>query len=223
MTAAKEQAGRHAAALVERGMRVGLGTGSTVHWTIVALADRKLDLRCTATSQRTTDLATSLGLTLVKPDDVGHLDIAIDGADEVDRNGNLTKGGGGAHTQEKVVAQMADRFVVVVDESKLVDSLGSFGTPVEVLHFAPGVVAERLRRLGATTVDCFDTISDNGNLLFNARFGRITDPGSMAGAISAVPGVVEHGIFLAATVDLVVVAGFDGVRELHARRPAGGG
>lgn len=217
MNDAKQRAGRHAAAVVERGMRVGLGTGSTVYWTIVALAERDLDLCCTATSRRTAELALSLGLTLVEPDELGRLDVTIDGADEVDRLGNLTKGGGGAHTREKVVAEMADRFVVVVDESKLVDALGPFGTPLEVLPFAPRVVAERLRRLGAATVERHDTPSDNGNLLLRAHFGRIDDPTALAASLAAIPGVVEHGIFLAHTVDHVVVAGDQGVTELRFR------
>ena len=143
-TAAKEAAGRQAAAYVTDGMRVGLGTGSTVHFTIVALGERGPDITCTATSRQTHDLATSLGLRVVAPDEIGHLDVAIYGADEVDPDFNLTKGGGGAHTREKIVAQMAERFIVVVDESKLVDHLGPFGTPLEVLDFAPRVVAARV-------------------------------------------------------------------------------
>ena len=146
--AAKEAAGRQAATYVTDGMRVGLGTGSTVHFTIVALGERQPDIICTATSRQTHELATSLGLRVVEPDEIGHLDLTVDGADEVDPDFNLTKGGGGAHTREKIVAQMSDRFIVVVDESKLVDHLGPFGTPLEVLDFAPGVVAARVEALG---------------------------------------------------------------------------
>jgi ribose 5-phosphate isomerase A len=211
---AKERAGRHAARYVEDGMRVGLGTGSTVHWTIVDLGERQPDIICTATSVQTHDLATSLGLTVVSPDEIGTLDLAIDGADEVDSSFNLTKGGGGAHTREKVVAQMAPRFIVVVDESKLVDRLGPFGTPLEVLDFAPGVVTRRVMAAGASSVSARDTRSDNGNLIFDAQFGTIEDPEHLAGRLAAIPGVVEHGIFLAPMVERVVVAGLDGVREL---------
>ena len=103
---AKEEAGRHAAGYVTDGMKVGLGTGSTVHWTIVELGERAPDIICTATSVQTHELATSLGLHVVSPDDIGSLDIAIDGADEVDPAFNLTKGGGAAHTREKIVASM---------------------------------------------------------------------------------------------------------------------
>lgn len=213
--AAKEAAGRAAAAMVQPGMRVGLGTGSTVHWSIVALGERstELELVCVPTSERTTVLAAQLGLRLAAPDDVGHLDLTIDGADEVDVVGNLTKGGGGAHTREKVVAAMADRFVVVVDESKLVERLGPFGTPLEVLPFAPGVVAAAVRALGAEEVEVRPERSDNGNVLLLARFGRIEDPDGLAAELSAVPGLVDHGIFPAAMVERIVIAGSTGVRQ----------
>ena len=214
MAAAKEAAGREAAADVTDGMRVGLGTGSTVHFTIVALGERRPDIVCTATSRRTYELATSLGLRVVDPDEIGHLDICIDGADEVDPDLNLTKGGGGAHTREKIVARMSDRFVVVVDETKVVDHLGPFGTPLEVLDFAPEVVATWVRALGATEMVARDTRSDNGNLLFEARFGPIEDPVALAAQLAAVPGIVEHGIFPGSMVERVVVAGSTGIHEL---------
>lgn len=211
---AKEQAGRHAADYVDHGMRVGLGTGSTVHWTIVELGERALDIVCTATSVQTHDLALSLGLRVVSPDEIGRLDLAIDGADEVDPALNLTKGGGAAHTREKIVASMADRFVVVVDETKLVDTLGPFGTPVEVLDFAPRVVISRLREMGAAEVTTRPLRSDNGNLVMVAHFGTIDEPVALSAALAAVPGIVEHGIFPGAMIERVVVAGQDGTREL---------
>jgi ribose 5-phosphate isomerase A len=170
---AKQAAGERAATYVEDGMRVGLGTGSTVRFTTLALGERGLDITCTATSVATEQLAAEVGLRVQAPDRIARLDIAIDGADEVDPVFNLTKGGGGAHTREKLVAQMAPRFIVVVDESKLVDQLGAFGTPLEVLSFAPGVVISRVERLGATAVTTRDHPSDNGNLLMDAAFGTI--------------------------------------------------
>jgi ribose 5-phosphate isomerase A len=208
--AAKRAAGRNAAGHVTDGMRVGLGTGSTVHHTIVALGEWRPDIVCTATSLRTHELATSLGLTVVSPDEVGHLDIAIDGADEVDPALNLTKGGGAAHTREKIVAAMADRFIVVVDASKLVNHLGPFGIPLEVLDFAPGVVAASVQALGATSVSTRAERSDNGNLVMDAHFGDIADPVAVAAALSAIPGIVEHGIFTGDMVERVVVAQTDG-------------
>ncbi len=212
--AAKEAAGRHAAGYVTDGMRVGLGTGSTVHFSILELGDRQLDIVCAATSNQTEELAHSLGLKVVSPDEIGELDIAIDGADEVDPDFNLTKGAGGAHTREKLVAQMSPRFIVVVDESKVVPRLGPFGTPLEVLDFAPGVVAERVRALGAHDLTTRDRRSDNGNLLVDAHFGAIDDPDALGRALKEIPGIVEHGLFPAAMVERVVVAGADGVREL---------
>jgi ribose 5-phosphate isomerase A len=212
--AEKEAAGRRAASYVESGMRVGLGTGSTVHFTIVALGELGLDVTCTATSVQTHDLATSLGLLVVAPDEIGILDIAIDGADEVDPLFNLTKGAGGAQAREKIVAEMAERFVVVVDESKVVDHLGGAATPIEVLDFAPETVARRVRDLGASDVTTRPPRSDNGNLLMDAHFGRIDDPLALGTALSAISGLVEHGIFPGALVERVVVAGADGVREL---------
>jgi ribose 5-phosphate isomerase A len=211
---AKERAGRHASSYVTDGMRVGLGTGSTVHWTIVDLGERALDITCTATSVQTHELGTSLGLTMVSPDAIGTLDIAIDGADEVDPALNLTKGGGGAHTREKLVAQMTPRFIVVVDESKLVPALGPFGTPLEVLTFAPGVVAARVEALGATSITTRAEPSDNGNLIVDAHFDAIEHPAALARDLADIPGIVEHGIFLAPMVERVVVAGLDEVREL---------
>ncbi|MBX7160284.1 MAG: ribose-5-phosphate isomerase RpiA [Acidimicrobiia bacterium] len=213
--ALKRAAGVHAASYVTDGMRVGLGTGSTVRFTIEAIAAAGVDVDCTATSVQTRDLAVGLGLRVVAPDALGALDLAIDGADEVDPALNLTKGGGGALTREKVVAQMAARFVVVADESKLVDVLGGFGTPLEVLDFAPGAVEARLRDLGAASVSVRDVRSDNANLLVDARFGAtITDPVALGTSLSAIAGVVEHGLFYGDTVERVVVAGTSGIREL---------
>jgi ribose 5-phosphate isomerase A len=203
---AKEAAGRHAAGLIEDGMAVGLGTGSTVFWTITALGERKADVVCTATSRRTEELARSFGLVVVTPDELGRLDIAVDGADEIDPALNLIKGGGGAHTREKIVADMADRFVVVADETKLVAQLGAFGVPVEALDFAPGVLADRLRGLGAVDVVRSAELSDNGNVLLKAWFGFLTDPLSLSGALATVPGLIEHGIFPGDWVERAIVA-----------------
>ena len=212
---AKRAAGRHAATYAVDGMRVGLGTGSTVRFTIEALAESGLDLMCTSTSVQTHELATSLGLTVVSPDELGALDLVIDGADEVNPALDLTKGGGGAHTREKIVAQMTTRFIVIVDESKLVPQLGPFGIPLEVLDFAPGRggrpgpsargrATSRPARGAATTATCCST----------RDFGPIADPVALAAELSAVPGLVEHGIFPGSMVERVVVAGTDGVREL---------
>jgi ribose 5-phosphate isomerase A len=213
---AKQAAGAHAARYVTDGMRVGLGTGSTVRFTIEALGAAALDIVCVATSHQTHELATGLGLDVRAPDEVGELDICIDGADEVDPQLNLTKGGGGAHTREKIVASMAARFIVVVDDSKLVPRLGPFGTPIEALDFAPGVLSGGIRALGATAFRARDARSDNGNLLFDAQFGEIADPVGLAAQLAALPGIVDHGIFLGSMVERVVVAEASGaVREIE--------
>lgn len=212
--AAKRVAGEAAAAVVEDGMRVGLGTGSTVRYAIEALGRSGLDLTCVATSTATETLAGEVGLRLVAPDEALRLDVTIDGADEVDDDLNLTKGAGGALTREKVVATMAERFVVVVDRSKVVPRLGPFGTPIEALPFAPALVAEWLMGLGARSVDRRDGLSDNGGVLLDADFVSIDDPATLAARLSAVPGVVEHGIFLADLVSTVVVADADGTIEV---------
>lgn len=196
-------------------MRVGLGTGSTVRYTLVALGERHPDVVCVATSLQTQQLATQLGLRVLEPDSLGSLEIAIDGADEVDPRLNLVKGGGGAHVREKVVAAMAERFLVVVDEAKLVPRLGRFGLPVEALPFCPGIVERRLRALGAASVTRREGLSDNGNVLLDAAFGEIADPAVLAPRLAAIPGLVDHGLFLAELVERVIVGGPDGVREIE--------
>jgi ribose 5-phosphate isomerase A len=140
--------------------------------------------------------------------------VALDGADEVDAHFNLIKGGGGAQAREKIVAAMADRFIVVVDEAKLVETLGAFGLPLEVLPFAPDVVAEDVMKLGAMQVARRTEPSDNGNVLLDAAFGLIADPAGLARRLESVPGLVAHGLFPSELVERVIVAGTDGVREL---------
>jgi ribose 5-phosphate isomerase A len=212
--AGKRAAAEAAAAIVEDDMRVGLGTGTTVRYVVEALGAAKKEITCVATSTGTEELAREVGLKLVTPDEAVRLDLTIDGADEVDQFLNLTKGGGRALTREKLVAAMADRFVVVVDRSKKVPHLGPFGTPIEVLAFAPAVVADWLRLAGATSAELRDGTSDNGGLLLDARFGSIDEPAELAARLSAIPGVVEHGIFLADMVSTVVVADADGDLEV---------
>lgn len=206
----KRVTGRRAADLVEDGMRVGLGTGTTVRYTIEALADRELDITCVPTSIDTDRLGRRLGLRITDPDAVPSLDIDIDGADEVDPQLNLVKGGGGAHFRERLVAEMADRFVVVVDESKLVDRLGAFGVPAEVMDFGQDVVARRIRSEGAAEVVVRPTTSDNGNLILDADFGLLDDPLALAERLTRITGLIAHGIFPGSMVSEVLVAKDDG-------------
>ncbi len=212
--ALKQLAGRRLAEYVEDGMSVGLGTGSTVRQALLALGERKPEIRCVASSERTHQLAASLGLTVLHPGELCRLDLAIDGADEVDPQLNLLKGGGGAHTREKIVAAMAERFLVAVDESKLVERLGAFPLPIEVLPFAQEVVAEWIRELGADPIDVRAERSDGGNVLLDAHFGAIDDPAELAARLAALPGLVEHGLFPRRMVERVIVAGRSGLREI---------
>jgi len=213
--AAKRAAGEEAATLVEDGMTLGLGTGSTAHWFIVAvgrLVQEGRRLRGVATSQAAAALAEQLGIPLVDLD-AHDLDLAVDGADVVDPDLRLIKGAGGALVREKIVAAAADRFVVVVDETKLRRPLA--GTvPVEVVPFG---VRSTLRALSATgprfavrrRIDGSPLLSDNGNLLADGAYEVIDDPEGLAARLDAIPGVVGHGLFLG-MADLVLVARLDG-------------
>lgn len=214
----KRAAAEAAAALVSDGQRVGLGTGSTVAHLLPALAARGLRLRCAATSPATERLARGLGLTLEDLDALDGLDIAIDGADQVTPEGWLIKGGGGAHTREKIVATAARRFVVIVSVEKAVPALRA-PVPLEILRFgARGTLAE----LGQARLRDAPP-SPDGNLIAD-YFGPIDDPRALAARLSAVPGVVEHGLFAPELVSDVLIAGAQGVdrRQLadHHDQPA---
>lgn len=195
-------AARHAASLIEDGMTVGLGTGSTVDLMLPVLAARALRLRCVATSDRTASRARELGLRVESfdgPRGLDRLDIAIDGADQVDDAGWLIKGGGAAHTREKRVAAAADRFVVIVDAAKLVDRVGP-PVPLELLRFG---LAATLRDLATVKVRDVDPSPDGGVI---ADFtGSFDDPAALSASLSACPGVVDHGLFPPAMVSEVVI------------------
>lgn len=207
-------AARAAAELVEDGMRIGLGTGSTVRHLVDALGERSLDIECVATSEATSRQAAELGLTVVDPDQGGRLDLTIDGADEIDPALNLTKGGGGAHVREKIVAHESERFVVIADSGKLVEQLGPFGTPLEILPWAPGRTVAGVEALGAQSVTVRDVRSDNNNLLADAHFGTIADPAGMAASLDAIPGMVGHGLFPGAWVERAIIGDDETAREI---------
>jgi ribose 5-phosphate isomerase A len=204
----KRLAATAAAELVEDGMVVGLGTGSTVAYLLPALATRGLDLRCVATSPATESAARELGLRVESFAGVGapsRLDIAIDGADQVDPNGWIVKGGGAAHTREKAVAAAADRFVVIVSSDKLVDRLTP-PVPLELLDYG---LASTLRRLGAVVLRDTPRSPDGGLIAdYTASFD---DPRDLADRLSAEPGVIEHGLFPPELVSNVVAASGDSV------------
>lgn len=199
----KRRAAEEAASLVEDGMAVGLGTGSTVAFLLPALAARGLDLRCVATSPATEAAARELGLRVETFAGVGalpRLDMAIDGADQVAPDGWLVKGGGGAHTREKIVAAAADRFVVVVSSDKLVDSL-SPPVPLELHAFG---LAATLRRLGGVSLRDVPASPDGGVIADLKE--TFDDPRELATRLSSHPGVIEHGLFPPELVSEVVVA-----------------
>jgi ribose 5-phosphate isomerase A len=216
--AGKRLAGEAAAELVKSGMVVGLGTGSTVAWTIKRLGarikDEGLEFLGVPTSFQAENLAIASGIRLTTLNQHPDLDLAIDGADQVDHDLFVIKGGGAAHTREKVVSCSAQKFVIVADESKYVEEL-AYPVPVEVLPFALRLVEKRLRDLGGVPVLRLGkmkdgpVITDNGNLVTDVDFGLIEDPAALAARISPIPGVVEHGIF--DTLDELYLARAGGV------------
>jgi ribose 5-phosphate isomerase A len=198
--AEKRAAAETAAALVADGMLVGLGTGSTVAYLLPALAERRLDVRCIATSPQTEEAARNLGLPLEPFDSVDRLDLTIDGADQVDPSGWLVKGGGAAHTREKVVAAASDRFVVIVSSDKLVEAIGA-PIPLELLPFG---IPATLRALGLAQLRDVPPSPDGG--VIADYLGPVDDPGELADRLAAIPGVVEHGLFSPLFVSEILVA-----------------
>jgi ribose 5-phosphate isomerase A len=218
----KRAAGESAATLIEDGMVVGLGTGSTAKFAVEAIGTRVqagLKILGIPTSEQTAAQARSLGIPLGELTADRRVDLTIDGADEIDiHNLDLIKGRGGALLREKIVASVSDRFVVVADDSKLVERLGRSVLPVEVVRFGWEATAQKLRRLGAiptlrkgTSSEPF--VSEGGNYIVDCTLGGELSPAALGVALDGVVGVVEHGLFLGMT-SRVFVAGADGVREL---------
>ncbi len=200
-----------ASALVENGMKVGLGTGSTAYWLVYHLAERVrsegLEFVGVPTSNKTREQAQAEGLKLISMDDAGRLDITIDGADEFDQSMNLIKGGGGAHLQEKIVAFGSDRMVVIADETKKVNKLGKFPLPVEVLKFGSASSQKQIEALLiAQNYSDFTVqmrmeknkpfITDEGNYIFDLNLGEIQNPRKLCIDLNFIPGVVENGLFI---------------------------
>jgi ribose 5-phosphate isomerase A len=214
----KREAAARALEFVTSGMKLGLGTGSTAEAFLELLAPRVrggVSVDCVATSERTAQLARTLGVPLGDLDALAPLDLTIDGADEADRDLNLIKGGGAALLREKIVAASSKAMVVIADESKLVARLGKFPLPVEVVAFGHGATAARIRStvsaLGYADApvrqrmkDGAAVKTDSGNLIYDCAFGAINDAKALAAALSAVPGVVEHGLFVGIATTLVV-------------------
>ncbi|WP_071517923.1 ribose-5-phosphate isomerase RpiA [Geitlerinema sp. PCC 9228] len=228
-TVMKQQVGKAAAARVQSNSVVGLGTGSTTAYAIQYIGDRLQsgdlkNIRGIPTSFQAEVLAKKYGIPLTTLDAIDRIDIAIDGADEVDPNLNLIKGGGAAHTREKVVDSLADQFVVVVDSGKLVDRLGSnFLLPVEVLPMAIVPVMRKIEQLGGKpelrmgVKKAGPVITDQGNMVIDVKFESISDPANLEKTLNNIPGVLENGLFVG-VADVVLVGevkdGQPSVRQL---------
>ncbi|MGD0826134.1 MAG: ribose-5-phosphate isomerase RpiA [Terriglobales bacterium] len=218
----KEAAGRAAAKLVNDGDVVGLGTGSTAYFAVVALGERVhagMKIVGIPTSIKTADQARAAGIPLTTLDQHPVIDITIDGADELDPHLRLIKGGGGALLREKVVASASKKMVVVADSAKLVPVLGKFPLPIEIISFARTVVEKKIVALGATPKlrtrpDGTPYLTDNGNQILDCSFGKIADPAALARTLSDTPGIVEHGLFIG-LASMALIGREDQVEELH--------
>jgi ribose 5-phosphate isomerase A len=216
---AKRFAAAAALELVEEGMKLGLGTGSTARHLVQLLAERihttGLRVQCCATSRDTADLGRSLGIEILDLDDLGRLDLAIDGADEIDPHLNLVKGGGAAHFREKIVEKAAARLAIIADHTKVVQVLGTTRkVPLEILPFGWRTTCRQLEALGGQITprrgsDGEIVRSDNGNLLVDGDFGPILDPAKLAATLDGLTGLLEHGLFVG-MVEVAFVAQTNG-------------
>ena len=221
LAARKRAAARAAVAEIRDGMRVGLGTGTTAGFAIEALGElvaAGLKVTTVATSCAASRAAEAAGLPLLAFDALARLDLAIDGADELDPQLRAIKGKGGAMLREKIVAAAADRMIVIVDAGKQVARLGAGALPVEVLPFAASFVARRIEHLGASVsrrmAGDAGYRTDQDNIVLDCRFGAIDDPEALAAALSAISGVLGHGLFLD-EIDAAYVGGSEGVIQLN--------
>ena len=225
----KRKAAAVALEMVEPGMKLGLGTGSTAAAFVELLGAKVkegLDVVCVPTSEATRAQAASLGIKLTTLDDEPYLDMTIDGADEIDPELRLIKGGGGALLREKIVATASDRMIVIADQTKLVDTLGKFPLPIEVIPFGLNatlsLVEELARDCGAEGELIVRTLpsgepykTDSGNYIVDAHYSVIDDPEMLDEALKMVPGVVENGLFIG-IADVAIIAGPDGVEVMEA-------
>ena len=211
---AKQAAAHKAVQYVKDGMTVGLGTGSTAYWAIQYLGEKVkqgMQITAVATSEETERIASQCGINVSEMDAIDHIDIAIDGADEIDSRLNLIKGGGGALLREKIVAAGSKVFIVIADGSKMVEMLGQFPLPVEIIPFGWQHTARHLTLLGCQAAmrqkEAKRFITDNGNYILDCHFGFISDPAVLQQKINDIPGVVESGLFVKMATRIVI--GYD--------------
>jgi ribose 5-phosphate isomerase A len=205
---------------VEDGMLLGVGTGSTVGEFVEVLKARKIRLRGVVSSSRqTSERLESTGIAQLDLNAVGELDLYVDGADEATRSGMLIKGGGAALTREKIVAAASRRFVCIIDDGKLVDRLGAFPLPVEVIPMARSYVASELSKLGGQPVWREGVVTDNGNAILDVHRLTLTDPEAMEDTINGIVGVVTVGLFAHRGADVLLVAGDGGIETIIPRDP----
>jgi ribose 5-phosphate isomerase A len=220
----KEAAARASLRFVKDGQIVGLGTGSTAAYFIQLLGEevkRGLKIRGIPTSDRSREQAASLGIPLTTLDECQQIDVTVDGADEVDPQLRMIKGGGGALLREKIVASATRQVVIVADATKRVPMLGRFPLPVEVIKFAQAMVAKKIKALGAEVelrrgADGKPFLTDENNHILDCRFGQIPDADGLARQLSDMPGIVEHGLFIG-MANVVLVANGSEIVELRVR------
>jgi ribose 5-phosphate isomerase A len=211
----KQAAARAALEFVTEGKVLGVGTGSTVNFLIDELVARGLRVPgAVSSSNGTTQRLQAAGIPVLDLNDVGEIDTYIDGADESNHRRELIKGGGAALTREKIIAAASRQFICIADESKLVDTLGAFPLPVEVIPMARNVVARALAKLGARPVWRANVVTDNGNHILDLHDLRITDPKGLETAINQITGVVTVGLFAARPADLLILGGPAGIRRV---------
>jgi ribose 5-phosphate isomerase A len=225
--ALKRMAAEEAATFVEDGMRLGLGTGSTAAHFVELIGERVaegLNVVCVPTSEATAEQARALSIPLTTLDETPFLDLTVDGADEIDRQLRLIKGGGGALLREKIVAMSSERMIVIADDSKFVETLGAFPLPIEIMPFGATATLHMIEMLAGEaglngeislrrTASGEIFVTDGGHYIVDAAFGKIPEPIAIDEALKMIPGVVENGLFLG-IADLAIFGGEDGVRVL---------
>jgi ribose 5-phosphate isomerase A len=214
-TEKKRRAAEAALPYIEGGMVLGVGTGSTVNQLMELIKDRKIQLSgAVSSSRQTSELLKAARIPQLDLNAAGPLSLYIDGADEATAGGVLIKGGGAALTREKVVAAASARFVCIIDDTKLVEVLGRFPLPVEVIPMARSYAARQLVKMGGQPVWREGVITDNGNVILDVHNLRLTDPVAFESAVNQIAGVVTVGLFARRRADILIVAGDDGVRTL---------